>query len=566
LSNAGKSEINIPKNISNKRAAAAWLMNHPNKMAGARFKPKAPRKKTFNYMTSLAPRRPKSPEKRPYVPSSNFNHILKAHGSPTYPSPEEMNCSVGRKLKVIGKGRQGIVYKGSSFVAKVCPRDLGASRRGERQPAIVEYEIQKEIYDAVPSGIVQVYKHERCTDFIPPSAMNMANVQNATKYDKSKQSILFMEYCSGGSLTKWLETKMITDQVVYNVIKQVLNTLKKIKNKFPEFRHNDLHMENVFVSGRGFLVGDFGWARLKKSGTNPAVNTANKSGIAGAWGIGPKTDPRYDQHCFLNNLRAWASRKPYLLKTKAFLDEAVPPGYRGSLDTHVKEWRLKYDDPCPGLPTLEELLKNKYITKRKFSSPDLVAAKARLRKVGRIRSANLRAAKARLRTRKDTPPRPRITSAQLLSARRRLKARVPTKKKIPPSLLKNSRFNKIIEYYWDLNGRKSGKNYEDAWTSARNKAIRLVERRLNNGNAPLSPVKSVRKPKAKSVSPPKPKALNFEKSPSGRIKVRNPQTGRFVYANGPTISLSYLKNLATRRGVNIKGLRAKNAIAKKIFS
>jgi hypothetical protein len=61
------------------------------------------------------------------------------------------------------------------------------------------------------------------------------------------------------------------------------------------------------------------------------------------------------------------------------------------------------------------------------------------------------------------------------------------------------------------------------------------------------------------------KNSNFEKSPSGRIKVRNPQTGRFVYANGPTISLSYLKNLATRRGVNIKGLRAKDAIAKKIF-
>jgi hypothetical protein len=39
-----------------------------------------------------------------------------------------------------------------------------------------------------------------------------------------------------------------------------------------------------------------------------------------------------------------------------------------------------------------------------------------------------------------------------------------------------------------------------------------------------------------------------------------------VYANGPTISLKYLKNLATRRGVNIKGIRAKNAIARKIFS
>jgi hypothetical protein len=60
---------------------------------------------------------------------------------------------------------------------------------------------------------------------------------------------------------------------------------------------------------------------------------------------------------------------------------------------------------------------------------------------------------------------------------------------------------------------------------------------------------------------------NFQISPgSKRVKILNPETGRMVYANGPAISLQYLKNLATRRGVNIKGIRAKNAIARKIFS
>ena len=71
----------------------------------------------------------------------------------------------------------------------------------------------------------------------------------------------------------------------------------------------------------------------------------------------------------------------------------------------------------------------------------------------------------------------------------------------------------------------------------------------------------VKAARAKTTGP----VSNFEKSPSGRIKVKNPQTGRFVYADGPSVTLSYLKNLATRRGVDIKGLRAKNAIAKKIF-
>jgi hypothetical protein len=39
-----------------------------------------------------------------------------------------------------------------------------------------------------------------------------------------------------------------------------------------------------------------------------------------------------------------------------------------------------------------------------------------------------------------------------------------------------------------------------------------------------------------------------------------------VYANGPTISLEYLKSLAAQRGINIKGLRSKANIARKIFT
>ena len=642
MSNAGKSEINIPRNISNKRQAAAWLRAHPANVARARFKPKGkPRRAPLAFHMSAfnaAGRfRAASPDTRNEW-ELRFPHLF-AFGSPQYPSPPKtganrFTCSAGKKMTAIGKGRQGIIYKGDDFVAKVCPRDLGAAARGERQPAIIEFEIQKEVHGTAPDGVVEVYKHEKCIDFIPPVAMNMSNVQNTRMYDKSKQSIIFMEYCSHGSLTKWLDSKKQTDTVLHKVITSVLKTLNKIKIKFPEFRHNDLHMENVFVSDRGFLIGDFGWARLKKMGTNPAVNTANKTGTAGAWGIGPKTDERYDIHCFLNNLRAWILRKGGFPQTIAFLNEAVPAGYRGVTDTHVKEWRLKYEDPCPGLPTVQELLKNKFITGRKFNSPNLLVAKARLRRVlvpglmKRVRSANLLSAKRRLRklstsrpcilsanllaarnALKPLKPRGRVTSAQILSARRRLKERVPTKAKLTGAMMMNKRFDKIVEYYWDLNGRRSGKNYENAWNMARRKATRLVERRLNAGNAPFTPVKgnSVRKTPVKKVnvrvsvprvpSPPKvpnaaklanaarrlkaksnalkeakakiviinKKNSNFEKSPSGRIKVRNPASGRFVYANGPTISLSYLKNLATRRGVVITGLRAKEAIAKKIF-
>jgi hypothetical protein len=98
---------------------------------------------------------------------------------------------------------------------------------------------------------------------------------------------------------------------------------------------------------------------------------------------------------------------------------------------------------------------------------------------------------------------------------------------------------------------------------------------MNMGNAPfsLSPPKKVPIPPKKIPIPPKkvpkkvPTGSNFQISPgSKRLKILNPETGRMVYADGPSVTLEYLKNLAARRGVNIRGLRAKNAIARKIFT
>ena len=60
--------------------------------------------------------------------------------------------------------------------------------------------------------------------------------------------------------------------------------------------------------------------------------------------------------------------------------------------------------------------------------------------------------------------------------------------------------------------------------------------------------------------------VNYKFSPkSGRVKIKAPNSGRFVYANGTAISLAHLKSLAATLGVNIKGLRSKANIAQKLF-
>jgi serine/threonine protein kinase len=590
---------------------------------------------------------PESPTLRRLRRAMLKSEGVKISASPTKnasPNKKHLTCPEARKklISVIGRGRQGIVYKGHGFAAKICPKDMAAAERKEPQPSIVEFNIQQKVFEAAPKGVVAPYDILHCLDFIKPSDINMKNVQNSRKYDKSKQSIIFMEFCSGGSLDAWLEKKGTSDAALHHVISSVIGTLAKIRTKYPDFRHNDLWPGNVMVADRGFLIGDFGWARLEKDGTNPAVNTANGTNTAGKWGVGPSTDSRYDCHLFLNNLRDFVKRKGGLPKTSVFLDWAVPEGYRGSSSEHVQEWRLKYKDPCSGLPSLAQVARSKYITGRKVTSPDLVEARAKLKKVPRrrlITSPNLAAARAKLKKivrgsaqkakkkapvsvrelkaakEKLKPARPlrKLNIPQLKAAKEKLKPAVKTKH-LTKNIFKHPKFDKLIEWYWRNNGAKSGNTSH--WNAARNKAVRLVELRLHRGNVPFSPERiggrvvpkkvvvtkilsiprkasaEAAKPlgqnlklaaarlrqhaaklanqRAKTVvvSPPKPKAakaVHMYSPKSGRIKIMGP-TGRMAYVNGSTITMNFVKALAAQRGVNIKGLRSKVNIAKRIFS
>ena len=653
--NAGNTEINIPAHIVSKGQAIAWLKAHPNKVANpTRYRAKgkrgtaaaAPEERLIPYKNNqgrlfyrrAVPGAPLPPPHIKYHPGRKT-----PPGGWRYPAPklapfkkmanipiknewamtcDELKASLD-SLTPIGKGRQGIVFTAKQlggnkrpFAVKVAPRDLSAKKRGEPQPVDIEFKIQDAVQIYTPN-VVRVYKNMRCLDFVEPSRINMPNVQNSGRYDKSQQGILLMEFATGGSLDSWLKKQpKVDDKIMSNIISDILTALFKIQNKQPDFRHNDLHMQNIFVAERGFLIGDFGWARLKKSGTNPAVNTANGTKTASFWGVGPKTDARYDQHLFLNELLEWAEKHAPASHPKAitFLKMAVPPGYRGSKDTHVSEWRLKYEDPCPGLPSLAKVLSHPFLKGKRVTSINLKAAKVALKpaKVKRVFSANLVKAKAALKAKNlrkpvrlitslqlrkakeklkmvaRPKPKPRITGYNLRAAKAKLKVvarpRLPSplsplsppKKKVvlPKGILKNSKFNKLVEKIWKNAGAASGANFQNAWNASRIKAIAVLENRLRRSLPPFTPsppkpkAKSPPKslPKAKAASPPKPKARpNYRLSPSsGRAKIQSKNTGRWVYAN-IHYSMDELKSLAARLNVSVKGLRSKANIAKKLF-
>ena len=631
----GDTEINIPANIVSKGRAIAWLKAHPNKVAnpnrfkakgGARKNAGGPKLKPFEHMvngkkmiafvnkegkTYYRPAPPTPPRRkavRAPTPSPNIwpAPLPKGVKQWKYLAPVKYNLdgckalkaeTAKHPMKVIGKGRQGIVFLASRrangrepFAIKVVPRDLRAAKRAEPQPADVEFKIQKAVQKVAPEGVVNVFQIFTCPGFVSPAQINMTNVQNASQYDKYAQKVITMEHASGGSLKKWLSKQpRITEGVVHHIISSIIGTLAKIHKKYPDFRHNDLHFENIFVADRGFLIGDFGWSRLQKTGTNPAVNTANGTSIAGRWGLGPKTDERYDVHMFLAEMRS-------VLKSigngngfpaaMAFLDVAVPMGYRGGSDVHTTEGRLKYGDPCPGLPTLDQIVNSKYLKgpsppKPKPKKPRVKALSASPLKKRtpspRRRSAPGRAGQGRLL----------YTNAQLLnmSPRSFLKltaankaraialrkgkgaASAPAKKAgakvnntarkatkpnlgvylekrkrapIPRNVLRSNKFNRLIEQIRKTQGGPANETYNNSRARARAKAINQVENRINRGLAPFSPSPAKPrnlppplsplgppkpKPKPKAPSPPKPKPKPKPKAKNSNFKL-SPSSGR----------------------------------------
>ena len=583
--NAGNTEINIPKTITTKAEAVRWLKAHPNKVAKPnRYRGKRADRPLASYHPAYDPFAPVLVNMRT-SPTNFFKYE-----SPKYagvPSPAKVNTpktnltasNFKKSLKdvhPIGAGRQGRAYAArqgrSRFVLKVSPYDGAAKKRGEPQPGDVEYAINTKCMKAAPKGVVKVYSHIHALGFVP--AKNLKDIPNLNKpyFDHSKQNIIVMELCEGGSLEDWLKKNAANDETMHQIIEQVLTTLQTLQSKYPYFRHNDLHTANIFVSRkRGFLIADFGWARLKENGTNPAVNTANGTSTASRYGVGPKTDARYDHHLFLNELLGLVLKSPSKFpKTLAFLNKAVPHGYRGQTDTHVTEFRLKYEDPCPGLPSLDSLFRLPYLRRKFVSSVQLVSGKARLRKTGRnmtpARNVSPRRAKV------PSPPKAAkktYTNAELASLTRnqmfklspatRVRAvalRAKTKRPaVPQVILKSAKFEKLIEKIW----RNTGNLTNNGWTSARNKALNIVR----NKGLSLSPVAAPNRPHGFA----KLAALEHIKSPtSGRYKIRAPNSGRLVYADGASVSLKYLKNLARLVKANIKGLRSKAQIANKIFS
>ena len=274
----------------------------------------------------------------------------------------------------IGSGQQGVVFLASTdkegkrkVIIKVSPTYKEYSPFN--QPSIIESKIQTDLYRVVPRHIPKIRDFVTCAKFVPASAFKDRDTKI---FDYSKQYVMYTEYAHGGTLKDWLR-KMggrVTDKAMADIIRQVIATLKKIHDKYPEFRHNDLHLGNLLVDDTGakprILITDFGLSRLSARGSNPTINNGGYRN----YGMSNRTPVKYDMHYFLNALDN--EIKNGLPETKAFLDRMLPPDYRGHETGKVKYFRLRNGADNSGLPSFTAALRDPFLSGR--SSPRIKAS------------------------------------------------------------------------------------------------------------------------------------------------------------------------------------------------
>jgi len=265
----------------------------------------------------------------------------------------------------LGSGVQGVAFLASTstngrqnVVIKVSPRDREFPMN--KQIAELEYTIQKTLYKIVPRHIPVPYKFIHCRNFIPAS--DFTN-RNPRIFDYNDQFVMYSEYAHGGSLKDWLHKmgRRVTDADMARMIRQVVSTLKKINSRYPEFRHNDVHLGNIFVDDTGafprLMLADFGLARLKTRGSNPVINKGNHVNS----GISHRTSVKYDVHYFLNCLDYEIRDMNYLPETKQFIARMLPASLRGANTRNVAKYRMKNGVSNAAAPSFDKVLDDPFI-------------------------------------------------------------------------------------------------------------------------------------------------------------------------------------------------------------
>ncbi len=269
-------------------------------------------------------------------------------------APLRLKYKPGLKVRdgigMIGKGAYGVVYIGC--IDKACKKEV-AIKMADAKENRLEYNFMKKFIGVSPN-ITHAYYYKQCP--------------------KPVKSVLYLEYYSFGSIKRLLgKYSDKLRKLHYRVVLfQVIWTLAELHKKFPSFRHNDLHLDNVFIDdrvttkgsirygaftvpniGMNAVLGDFGFANMQADGfRNPKVQSGE---YKYDYGIAVDNHPMYDIHFFLNDLHMTSNDE----KVKQFIKRHFPADYLTSSSPVVDKNRLRYGVDHSRLPTFDKLLSDK---------------------------------------------------------------------------------------------------------------------------------------------------------------------------------------------------------------
>ena len=260
-----------------------------------------------------------------------------------------------KKYNEVGAGEYGKVYK--ACINDKCLNKIAVKNSTENMSA--EFLISKRLEKL---GVPVMYGYEKC----------------------SNRDFLFSEFINGVTLRSFLSKKKqkITNEELKSIIIQVLHILFTIHEKYPTFRHHDLHLDNIMImrkrndTKKELKIGsksiefndvkielklmDFGLATMRGT-INPIVQRSLV--FKKDYGIFTESNPAYDMHLFMNSLYTLTNLDT---KSKKFIESIFKPGYLKKTSGVVNEFRLR-SDVKHELPTYKEVFNHSYFSKPKNS-------------------------------------------------------------------------------------------------------------------------------------------------------------------------------------------------------
>jgi serine/threonine protein kinase len=171
--------------------------------------------------------------------------------------------------------------------------------------------------------------------------------------------MLYFEYINGQSLQQWMK-KDQKPEAYRSLISQLIRNLKRIHEKYPKFRHHDLHWNNILVlEGNKPIIIDFGLSTIEGI-RNPNVTSGEYKND----GIYVGSHYMYDVHYILNIIYRYTK----FTKVRGFIRDLFPEKYLGSTNSYIISGRLRPGLKHNDLPTYDQILNHPFLQSKKRGS------------------------------------------------------------------------------------------------------------------------------------------------------------------------------------------------------